>query len=364
MGLLARLVTVGAIPQPEVAATRSLCYLLEFPGLADAFTGLIQSQRNFPTSAIDGVAAWRCEHLFTRLGSLSDQPARLPERARVDLVGFDSEEHPRVVIEAKFGAALTDDQVRAYATWQYEALSATEQPGVLALLVPTVRAREAGRLLDQLLEAGGWRDRLHPVVLTWRPTLMRLQEASGSGPARAQLDELLAMDALIEGVDVGPFRDAVAERDTRRDDLKKIFEAVGQWRLEAGERILPSQSRDQVFDLFRYRTLATRTDLAIGLPKIGLLPDAPLWGRFHRQTPHFSAVQQVLQERGLPVQALDGHAWIPLHIPPHLPGAEIVPAVVEQVRRIENIAIAAVSAAPTSGGNGANQASETKIPDS
>lgn len=111
VGLLARLVTVGAIPQPEVAATRSVCYLLAFPALADAFTGLIQSQADFPTSAIDGVAAWR--HLFTRMETFSDQPAKSPERARVDLVGFDSEARPRVVIEAKFGAALPDDQVRA-----------------------------------------------------------------------------------------------------------------------------------------------------------------------------------------------------------------------------------------------------------
>ncbi len=345
VGLLARLVAFGAIQQPEVAATRSLGYLLEPPELAAEFAALIESYPEVPTGAAASVTVWRCEHSFDRF---PPQPAggvaetRAAVRARVDLVGFDAVDRPRVVIEAKFGAALTDEQVRAYASWQHDSLSGSSEAGVLALLVPTVRAGVARRLLDELLVAGGWHDVLQPVVLTWQDTLTRLREVS-IGPARAQLDELLAVDAQIEGVDVAPFRDAVAERDGRREEMKKIFEAVGQWRLEAGERILPSQTRDAVFDLYRYRTLPTRTDLAIGLPKIGLLPEAPLWARFHRQTPHFSSVRQALTEAGRDIDDTGGHAWLPLHIPPNLPGAEIVPVVVHQVRDIEEIAISAVS---------------------
>lgn len=193
---------------------------------------------------------------------------------------------------------------------------------------------------------------------------MRLQEASLSGPARAQLDELLAMDALIEGVDVGPFRDAVAERESRHEDIKKIFEAVSQWRLDAGEPILPSQSRDRIYDLYRYRVLSTGTNLAIGVPKTGRLPEAALWARFHRDTPHFTAVQRVLEEQRLSTADLEGHAWLPLKIPPHRPGSEIVPAVVAQISDIESVAISAASGGRTPAGTAPTRPSETQIPES
>ena len=114
----------------EVAATKSLTWLASDPRLRAALLA----------------------HLGTRAGiNLSSVERLVPEsvhddRSRPDIEMLDADGHTVAVVEAKFGAHLTDGQVSAY----LEVLSRRSGPhtGALFVLVPPSRVVEAQRILE------------------------------------------------------------------------------------------------------------------------------------------------------------------------------------------------------------------------
>ena len=61
----------------------------------------------------------------------------LPGKCRIDLVGIGNDQSTPLIIEAKFGASLTDNQPNSYLDWLSE-----ESASILLFLVPDSRIRE------------------------------------------------------------------------------------------------------------------------------------------------------------------------------------------------------------------------------
>ena len=87
----------------------------------------------------------------TDLGAVASFQAELvhEDLGRPDLEGQDSLGRPLLIVEAKFGAALTVDQVRAYLSDQHGRLVGQVR-GALVLLVPSYRKPEAEAVLRAL----------------------------------------------------------------------------------------------------------------------------------------------------------------------------------------------------------------------
>jgi hypothetical protein len=106
----------------EVAATQALAMLLEEPGLRDS---LLRHFGQITGTDLSAVGSFHPELVGDELG-------------RPDLEGQDSHGRPLAVVEAKFGARLTSDQVRTYLRNQTAGLDDGIR-GVLILLVPSYR---------------------------------------------------------------------------------------------------------------------------------------------------------------------------------------------------------------------------------
>jgi hypothetical protein len=124
----------------EIAATQSLAILLEEPRLqARLLCHLGQRAR----TDLASVASFHAE--------------RSVDGGRSDLEGEDSSNRPLLVVEAKFGATLSSDQVRTYLTDQERRLDGVVR-GVLVLLVPSYRVPEAEAILLSLEEGRAFED--------------------------------------------------------------------------------------------------------------------------------------------------------------------------------------------------------------
>ncbi|WP_373054742.1 hypothetical protein, partial [Thioalkalivibrio sp.] len=66
----------------------------------------------------------------------------------------------------------------------------------------------------------------------------------------------------------------------------------------------------------------------------------PIWIRFHRQTPLFTVVRERLTRSPLHEKLVHsgGHVWIPLDVPLHMGGDQLVAAVVGNAEEVAAIA--------------------------
>ena len=127
-----------ASTQWENIATDSLHYLLSRPGAEEAF---------FRLPGSTGLAA-DCLAGKTQLSN--------EDQSRPDLVGLDAESRPKLMVEVKFWAALTDNQPNANLATQEAAYPGQASQRLLVFLVPQTRLyiirRELRRRVEQPLE--------------------------------------------------------------------------------------------------------------------------------------------------------------------------------------------------------------------
>jgi hypothetical protein len=246
--LLGRLADLGWFVQSEVAATQALAVLLEEGRLRDALLGHLGQV----TDRDLGAVAWF-------------HPERVhDDRRRPDLEGHDSDGRPLVVVEAKFSARLSPDQVHAYLIDQ-EGKLGVDVPGALILLVPSYRKPEAEAVLRSVGGSADEQDAptaISTTVVTWDEWLGLLDEAAEELPAakqnavRCDLAQLRELCKTMVAVDVPPLGPVSTgdEWKSREADLRRLvkqFTAQPQFR-DASGKLLPVQHEPKLDFFFRY----------------------------------------------------------------------------------------------------------------
>jgi hypothetical protein len=280
------------------------------------------------------------------------------DRARPDVVGLDPADRPLVVIEAKFGAELTVDQINSYLRDQGRRIhddSGSPDACLLILLVPQARVAEAKHKLQRAFreefgEAEPPSNRLS-LVLSWDDwldmwdTLLADVPDSADG-LRADVVQLRAMCLSLGGLVIAPLGVAASGEAwrTREDGNRVVVDEVTR-ALSVGTRRLYPIGDEGVFRARRYFDSGYATgDGGVGAAAVGVhtgFADAggsPIWLRFHKDTTGFLNILGVVMGSGLGDGGRrdGGHLWLPLHVDPDLGGIDLVSDLVEQVRRIQS----------------------------
>jgi hypothetical protein len=335
--LLGRLASLGWFTRRgEVAATQALAVLLEEPHLREALVGHIGQAIGTELSAVE-----------------SFQPELIhADGARPDLEGQDSLGRPLVVVEAKFGAILSSEQVEAYLADQ-EARLTDGARGALVLLVPSYRKPEAESLLGALSDRA---DSLSPEVATgaatWDEWLDALDESAQQlDPAerdavRCDVRQLRALCATMRGVDVPPLKEVAkgVGMDEREGDLRRLVDEVTRrFRFPTGQ-LIPIGFESE-FGYYR-RYMPGGPDDPACCCSVGVLSgfgDTPFWLRFHKDTSSFQEVANRIMASPLAEEAggNGGHIWLPLRVSDDRSGEAILSELAAQIEAIQAVAAGA-----------------------
>lgn len=203
--LLAHVVRRYAPTQWENIATDALHYLLDKPG-ADA--ALIRSLGG--AVRVDEPLTWQTQVVNA-------------DRSRPDLVGLDLNRRPKVMVEVKFGAALTDNQPLGYLASQSAAFPDDPEGWILAFVAPVSRRHILEAELRRRIEGAeapserltGTSDEAflldhRVVVITWEDLLGHLRstlEASGDDSGLRDLEQLSGLCARADAEAMLPLSD-------------------------------------------------------------------------------------------------------------------------------------------------------------
>lgn len=282
----------------EVAATQSLTWLLgNSREVERRLLGLLQ-QIDVPVpDDLDWVAEAQLEDL-----SRPDVEGRLP-----------GTKDPVVRIEAKFSAALTDEQLVSYS------------PTPVVVLHPAYRQREVE---DVIGTAGQRVEGARFASMTWDDLFDALTADLPDGVDRENVGQLKSLADVATGLDVRPFgsKDSVESIAVRGEDLSALVVRASAIRGPAGGRLLPT-TRDRCFDVFRYFPTKQSWWGALGLRKnwVALEPATPFWLRFHSSTSGFAELRAGWDSSGesLGGRIEGGHLFFPLELPRDIAGAGI-----------------------------------------
>ncbi|WP_460755000.1 hypothetical protein [Nocardiopsis oceani] len=316
----------------EVAATTSLTWLASDPGLRSAIlthlgrradTDLTSVQQFVPESVQD-------------------------DRARPDIEMRDADGHTIALVEAKFGAHLTEEQVAAY----LRVLDRRSGPhrGALFVLVPRSRVDEAQQILDRAIKARS-EVTAHAVVTwdEWLDVWDAVAEESADTRLASDLQQVTAMCQTLGGHVIPPLAGTATGRDwqERASDLRATVDVVtGRFLGSLGRRDLPVQGNLGPEKPYRYRYLpeiSRTTWVQVGV--WGWLADeglTPFWLMLHKDDEGSGGFQAALQR--LMASALsrkvrrDGHhAWVPLEVPGDANGPQLADALEAEVSAVLRI---------------------------
>ena len=340
--LLGRLATLGWFARHgEVAATQAVAFLLEETQLrAAVLRHLIQVTK----AELGAVTVFHSELVHA-------------DRGRPDLEGQDGDGRPLIVVEAKFGARLSDSQVLAYLADQEARLSGVG--GALVLLVPSYRRLEAEALLGAVnARTDSPRSQVSTAVITWDDWLDVWDEAVEELPARdrsaarCDLDQLRALCRAMVALDVPPLGPLPAGRDLREreSDLRRLVEEVTKQFFDSTERLIPV-GNEPGFDYYRRYIPGGLPDkdcwcsVGVWLSDGRARGGTPFWLRYHHDTSSFQTVSdRIMTSRFAGDTWGDGgHRWLPLRVSGESAGAAISD---ELTQRIEEIRDVAAGAAP------------------
>ncbi|WP_141921489.1 hypothetical protein [Haloactinospora alba] len=305
----------------EIAATTSLTWLASDPGLRAAMLA----------------------HLGTQVGmDLTSVERFVPEpvhddRSRPDIAMLDVDGHTIALVEAKFGAHLTDDQVAAYLA----GLNRRSGPhrGALFILVPPSRVDEAKRILERTINAQS--ETAAHAIVTWDEWLnvwAAVAEESSDAGLAGDLRQLRAMCHTLGGCVTPPLAGTATGRDwqERASDLVEIVDVVtrqllGSW----SPRSLPRQGKLVPTEPWVYRYLPMISpDTWVQVGVWGRFADeglTPFWLMLHKDDRGSGGFQAALQrlmasELSRKVRRDDGHAWVPLEVSGDASGPELLDA--------------------------------------
>jgi hypothetical protein len=336
--LLGRLAGLGWFSRHgEVAATQSLAILLEDPELRAPLLSYLGERAQTDPGPVE-----------------SFQAESGVDGGRSDLEGQDVGGRPLLVVEAKFGATLSDGQVRTYLTDQEKRLDGGAR-GTLVLLVPSYRVPEAEAILRSIEEAAEDQGSVSTVVVTWEEWLgawdVAAQELPGSlqDAVLSDLGQLRALCKTMEGVDVPPLVEVATGGDwgDREDDLHRLVrEVTDQPQFRGPGRLLPTK-RDQELDYyFRYipgvpSDSKSECYCSVGVAsRLRSAGGTPFWLRYHRKTRDFQTVSERIMASRYARDAAgnQGHIWLPLHVSPDRSGAAVLEELTAEIEEIRAIA--------------------------
>ena len=324
--LLGFLATTTLRGHLEVAATRGLAWMLnESTDLETRMLALLARGEVPVTAHLE----WFAEEVLED-SSRPDIEGRLPGTA-----------DPVVRVEAKFTAALTDDQLVSYS------------PTPVVVLHPAFRAREVAEVI------GAAADRVEGAQfgsMTWDDLFEALTAGLADGVDRENVAQLRDLADQATGLDVLPFsaEDSVESIASRQEDLSTLAERASAIRGPQGGRLLPA-TRDRWFHVARYIPTAQPWWAVMGLRKNWqqLDPVTPFWLRFHHDTTDFARLRagwDAMSDRlGGRLEA--GHLFFPLDLPRDVAGVATVRSLQEQVSAlVERLGAASLSSrdAPSS----------------
>ncbi len=339
--------------QGEVLCTRALEYLLQDINVSKAFVGHVCSTCPTGLTDLTQVLRWRAE-------------TRQTDNARPDLEAYAADGTPVVKLEAKLGAALTKEQIEAYA----RDLMVRTGRGVLVLLVPQHRTGEA----NEVIRRAEIPPEVHKVVCSWDEAFECLQHVS-TGPLAGDLAQLEAMYRGLSGDYAEPLanEDAVlAWREREGVFINYVDRATRE--LSRTTKLLPLglDAKKKPTDKGEPEDTSGRpvqdgsTDLGTKVPKGGYLRRyvfcfrqgpkesyfsigvrdpfqghvTPIWLRFNSDTGAFSKIRERLGSAPTPQKMVEsgGHIWMPLEVKLESDLPTVVAAIVEQAARICDIA--------------------------
>ncbi|MCK0114336.1 hypothetical protein MWU75_19545 [Ornithinimicrobium sp. F0845] len=334
--LLLELVTARGL-QPEPIATQGLVHILQTsPAARKAITGLANGI--LPTANLEELV-------------YSGQAVSSAQEGRPDIVGADTE-GARLVIEAKFDAALTGPQAGAgYLKWL-----SSGQPSLLLYLVPKNRVVSIWpRLLagpagipdaplpdssseDQPWLVHGLADGNAVAVVSWESLLARLEAVVVEPPQLSDLTQLASLVRAHLRTGWAP----LAHGDLP-DRAGQQLAGLRQCVIDAALRVSPSKTRSGSSDAGPGRWLAVNdkavlwAGLRIGT--WGRLGRSPLWAMVWSKDPvEVHALREALaplSSDGPGVFALDGRTWgVPLYAPVGAEQGETTDALAEQLKVI------------------------------
>ena len=172
------------------------------------------------------------------------------EVTRPDLVGFDEAGSERLLIEAKFWAGLTGDQVN-----RYLGRLPTDGPAALLFLAPEARmetlwpelryrVEEAGKGLDQkdgvpanmhgaiVTDTDGSTTNQHLMLVSWRSLLRDLHNTAETPGIAADIRQLQGLTELMDSHEFLPFHkeDFNPVFARRLIDLRSVYDSlIGSW---------------------------------------------------------------------------------------------------------------------------------------
>ncbi|MDQ1246240.1 MAG: hypothetical protein QG597_608, partial [Actinomycetota bacterium] len=324
--LLASLAREGWFTQMgEPAATKCLALLLRTePRLQQATVSWL--------SSLTGVNLASVHHFEPEL--VQD------DRARPDLVGLDSDGRPVVVVEAKFGAALTPEQLSSYLRYQQARLG--DSPGALVVLVPEARLAHAQLVAHAAVEKAQWAPAGVGVTSwdAWLDTWDAEVDATASEDflLRSDLNQLRGLIRAMDGLLGTPYApNPEAPWRTWEADLSALVLEFTRIVNEAEgytARDLPAQSQEPAFSPARY-VLVTRRSPSDIFFRVGVSHEradqgkTPIWARLAGV--HAGPIIGALHAT-FPHGEEDAHGqfWVPLDVPETV-GSERVHFMTEQL---------------------------------
>lgn len=312
-GLLAALVPFGVLVQPEVAVTRSICWLLGLEGAASSLDSLVRDGRVIPESG----GFWLTEVVGE-------------DRGRTDLeYWWGDPPATRVVVEAKLGHTLTVDQIEAYASERLHGDSA-----LLVVLVPEVRRKEGEGVVDAY-RATHPDEPVKVAVWTYDDVVREMEAHLPDSPDVAQFKGLVQ---TVRALDILPMSEAEL-MDGNPDRRQDIWRVVDLASFGLFGRNSPTGSDGSLENRRYVAVVPYEIALAVGVGRKSRVsegqPQPWAWLRLP-DGGSFSRVAQPVVERMRPGETSRDREdlWLPLQLPTGEPGSVMIQQVREEIETI------------------------------
>ncbi len=325
--------------QGELLCTQGLSYLLQDVDARRAFASHVLGKSG---SAIVDAVTWRAE--------VTQQ-----DGGRPDLEAVAADGRITVKIEAKLGAGFSDDQFQSYS----EDLQRHREGGHLLVLVPRHRVKEADQAVRGALHLDGaapWRlaDRQDIVVcvILWDEVLSALAAVT-SERFTGDLRQFQSMYRVLSGYDIEPLashEELLAWREKEGMFVSLVDRVTRTLTLHGKVMpmyVMPLDQEPTELEPKGYRVRYVSRPLGdknpwfcIGVRDFFAGHDTPVWLRFDSNIPSFSLIRDRLNSSPLAQVLVDTgkHVWIPLSVPIHRDGEQMVEALLSQVEDVIAVA--------------------------
>lgn len=337
----------------------------EIERFATEALGYILSRSAGARRALQGMLKDRGVDVGTIARVRTECEIRVKEKnARADIVGFDTADGKRTIVECKFWAGLTEQQPNTY----IDELLKNEKPSVLLFVAPEsrletlwpeiVRSAEVGGFVapDEAGAATGtdWRSAVvsngdHRLMLTsWRTLLKEMFGKAGDPTVENDVRQLQSLCDQQDGVAFLPLHEGELGRGFSRRvmDLRRLYDDVILRLKEKGiadfRRLGPGNSGVNYGHYIGLSLSASGDALSVS-PWIGICfeyekyRETPFWVRFESGDQPLSRVRAKLDavpKGTFEVIHTANHTLIPIYLRTGVEYAAVLDAAVDDIRKI------------------------------